>query len=67
MQSKVVYVSWEENKIHLLLSKGYIVTISTNSKKTDISNISFNKQLVPKLHSELICNGIYTFFSFTSV
>ncbi|KAJ8971447.1 hypothetical protein NQ314_000704 [Rhamnusium bicolor] len=57
IHNKIVFFSWDENKLKFLLSTGLIVNITINSKTGDINNIIFDKQLSAKLQVNIICDG----------
>lgn len=57
VHDRIVYFSWEDYNLRLLLSTGLLVTLNINSKSGDINNILFDKQLSTKLQVNIICDG----------
>lgn len=55
--NKIVYYSWDDNRLKILLSTGLIVNLTINYKTGDLTNIVFDKQLFLKLQVNIISDG----------
>lgn len=58
IHNKIVYFTWDENKLNLLLSTGLVVTITVSNTTGDVSGIVFDKQLSGKLQVNILCDGM---------
>ncbi|XP_017784359.1 PREDICTED: WD repeat-containing and planar cell polarity effector protein fritz [Nicrophorus vespilloides] len=56
VQNKIIFQTWQEDTLKLLLSRGLIVTIKTHS--TDIASITFDRNLLNRIQNEIISDGI---------
>lgn len=57
VHNRIVFFTWDESKLKLLLSTGLLVNILVNCDTGDISSITFDKQLSAKLQVNIICDG----------
>ncbi|XP_066255640.1 WD repeat-containing and planar cell polarity effector protein fritz [Euwallacea similis] len=55
--NKIVYYSWDDTKLKILMSTGLIVNLTINYKTGDLTNITFDKQLFLKLQVNIISDG----------
>ncbi|XP_030747226.1 WD repeat-containing and planar cell polarity effector protein fritz homolog [Sitophilus oryzae] len=58
LHNKIVYYSWETNRLRLLLSTGLIVDLTIHDKTGDLLSIRFEKHLSAKLQVNIICDGV---------
>lgn len=57
IHNKIVFYTWESNKLSLLLSTGLVAVLTINTCTGDVNSISFDKQLSTKLQVNIICDG----------